>query len=179
MHVGHIVKDLTGQKFGKWTVVKFCETRKYRKGYVDYWICECTCGKKSKMCPSEMPRRKSCRNCYAIRQAKERKGKGNPAFRHGLSKKYSRLMNNYSKMHNRCENSYAHNYCAYGGRGIKVCPRWSGDDGFLNFFRDMGERPSPHHSLDRIDVNGDYEPSNCRWADAKTQANNKRPRRRF
>lgn len=88
-------------------------------------------------------------------------------------------MNNYSKMHDRCENSEAHNYADYGGRGIKVCKRWSGKDGFLHFFQDMGERPSDFHSIDRINVNGNYEPNNCRWADPITQANNKRPRKEF
>lgn len=73
-------------------------------------------------------------------------------------------------MRRRCENSKAHNYARYGGRGITVCDRWR--DSFENFLADMGERPSPIRSLDRRDNNGHYEPGNCRWAAASTQTHN-------
>lgn len=70
----------------------------------------------------------------------------------------------------RCLNPKNDRYYSYGGRGVGVCSRWMD---FNNFLADMGVRPDGH-TLDRIDVEGDYEPSNCRWADAITQANNKR-----
>ena len=77
-------------------------------------------------------------------------------------------------MKNRCNNPKQANYPYYGGRGIKICAAWSRYEAFLS---DMGRKPSPKHSLDRINVNGDYEPSNCRWADRYTQKTNRNVRR--
>lgn len=77
-------------------------------------------------------------------------------------------------MKSRCNNPNDASYKNYGGRGIYVCERWNGPDDFFNFLTDMGERPSPQHSLDRIDVNGPYSPDNCRWATKVQQQRNTR-----
>lgn len=77
-------------------------------------------------------------------------------------------------MKHRCNCTTGSRFASYGGRGILVCSRWQGCDGFKNFLADMGKRPSSSYSLDRIDNDGNYEPSNCRWATAGEQSRNRR-----
>lgn len=87
--------------------------------------------------------------------------------RHGLNKTPEHQA--WVSMRQRCNNPNKKEYIHYGGRGIVVCTRWSY---FLNFLEDMGKRPSKKHSIDRIDVNGNYEPGNVRWATKQIQAEN-------
>jgi hypothetical protein len=93
---------------------------------------------------------------------KSRSQKSNPAY------------NSWRAMKARCYQPANNRYSQYGGRGIRVCDRWRGIDGFKNFLSDMGPRPSRRHSIDRINPNGHYEPSNCRWATPEQQQANKR-----
>lgn len=81
----------------------------------------------------------------------------------------------YHGMKHRCYNPNSPDYVRYGGRGIRICERWLGKDGFDYFVRDMGERDSANHSIDRIANDGNYEPDNCRWATKEEQDLNRRP----
>lgn len=85
----------------------------------------------------------------------------------------------WNKMRDRCSNPNCERYPHYGGRGIRVCDRWLGENGFENFLKDMGCKPSSKHSIDRINNDGNYEPSNCRWATREEQHNNTKRTRRI
>lgn len=105
---------------------------------------------------------------------KDQSGKNNPSYSHGYAtrKDRPREYHVWGAMKQRCYYIGYHHYKDYGGRGITVCQRWL--DSFQNFIDDMGMAPSPKHSLDRIDTNGNYEPSNCKWSTVEEQRNNMR-----
>ena len=157
--------NLAGKKVGRWTVLR----RDYERGStattfaLTYWICLCECGTVKSVRASSLQRgkSKSC-GCYL-------EDYRNAMVTHGLTgtPEYRTWMN----MLNRCRNPNVPGFEHYGGRGITVCDRWQR---FENFFSDMGPRPSKQHSIDRIDVNGPYAPSNCKWSTALEQVTNRR-----
>lgn len=138
------------------------------------WNCECKCGNKIQLHASRIidPKRKSC-GCI-LRENHRKFGEKN--ITHGMTN--TKLYKTYRSMLDRCYNSKIKNYKDYGGRGIKVCDEWvQSFENFQKWAMNNGYSESKDRlsqSLDRIDVNGDYEPSNCRWANPKTQTMNKR-----
>lgn len=162
--------DLTGKKFGMLTVVGRAPNRKGRT----MWKCKCDCGNIVDVEASNLKsgHTTSC-GCYWYERVPSINHEKN--VRHGETK--TRLHHIWANMRYRCNNPKCHQYDDYGGRGIKVCEEWSDYEAFRDWALNNGY--SDDLSVDRIDVDGDYEPSNCRWADNKTQSNNKRDSRKI
>ena len=147
--------DLTGLEYGRLSVVEV--SHRDERGAV-YWLCRCSCGTEKRVRANVLTSGRA-RSCGCLHRE--------IVTHHGMTK--TRTFKSWESMWQRCGNPKAKSYEHYGGRGIRVCERWQS---FQSFHEDMGERPEGM-SLDRLNVDGDYEPGNCRWADKYQQQRNR------
>ena len=164
-----VKKDVLGMTFGRLTVV--CQ-RGSKNKYV-CWDCKCICGKIVNVRGSDL-RKGSIKSCGCLNSESTSDRNRSTKSKHGHTAGFThtRTYNSWRSMISRCYNESYEGYKNYGGRGIGICDRWYV---FENFLLDMGDRPEGM-TLDRIDVDGNYQPQNCKWSTFKEQSSNKRKR---
>ncbi len=153
-------KDLTDTTYEKWQI----STYSHQKGRRQYWNAVCKCGRAGKVCSSDLFRggSKGCKSCGPVTHGETKNLQ--------RSHEYSALKRILSRCLNPNNPDYKNHY---GGKGIKVCDRWQGRQGFANFLADMGRAPSSKHGVDRYpNQKGNYEPGNVRWALQREQVRN-------
>jgi len=153
-----------GSIFGRLTVLEYVGIRD------GGWKCLCNCGKVKYSIGSYLISGR-VKSCGCLHNEGNHKTHG---FTIGRKHKKMSEYSTWTTMKGRCFTITNQKYYDYGARGITVCDRWLGETGFENFYADMGPKPSNLHSIDRIDNDGHYEPSNCRWGTDEQQSRNKR-----
>lgn len=166
--------DLKSKRFGRLIVVK--QTGRNKNGKL--WLCRCDCGKEKEV-PTKYLTSGDTKSCGCYRKECEIKNLSQfwgKIKTHGLSK--TRIYQTWADMKDRCNNPNNNAYDSYGGRGIRVCDEWIID--FMNFYNwAMKNGYNDTLTIDRINVNGNYEPKNCRWVSWKIQGNNRRTTRKI
>lgn len=161
-------KELSGLTFGRLTVLSRAGNDKYSRAQ---FMCRCECGV-TKVVRSNCLLAGETKSCGCVGRAKLR----GQSLKHGLSRRAPEYRI-WIAMKSRCVNKNNTAYQNYGGRGIRVCEGWLLS--FETFYAEMGPRPSPHHSIDRVDSNSNYEVGNCRWATRLQQNNNTRSNKKI
>lgn len=161
-----LIVDITERKFGRLTALHI-DGKNHRRKIM--WKCLCDCGN-IKTITGEYLRSGRTRSCGCLQKETKLKNINKRNVKHGmyLTPEYK----SWIAMKERCLNKNNNHYKDYGGRNIKICKEWK--NSFETFYKDIGKKPSKDHSLDRIDVFGNYEPSNCRWATRSQQIRNRR-----
>jgi hypothetical protein len=157
--MGKPVVELTGRKFGKLTVL---ERAGSKHGHI-IWLCQCECGNQTKVYRGELVKGKT-KSCGCSQGKKPESAYGR---RNG-----TKLYDTWKNIQARCHNPNHPAFKNYGARGIEVCERWRSD--FLAFASDMGDAPSPAHTIERVDNDKGYGPDNCKWATRAEQRANQR-----
>lgn len=173
------IKDIAGQRFGKWTALRCAGAR---RRVVDgrcvastaMWVCRCECGTEREVSGGHL-RKGSSKSCGCDHAGRIAYGQKIVRHGHTIHHQQTPEYRAWLAMRKRCCDSTHFAFDRYGGRGIDVCPEWLAS--FEAFFSDMGPRPTPAHSLERVENNRGYSPDNCVWADKKTQNRNTRQNR--